>query len=81
MLDGVVPYSVPFKLREIFEKELEFLLSIQVLEPVKFSRCAAPVVLLPKPDGGLRTFTSKEHIYNFGIYTEKNKYSEQILRI
>lgn len=48
------PYSVLFKLRERFKKQLEIDLADSVLEPVKFSRWVSPIVLVPKPDGGLR---------------------------
>lgn len=64
------PYSVPFKLRERFEKQLEMEVADSVLEPVKFSRWASPVVLVPKTDGGLRMCMDCKVTINKCIETE-----------
>ena len=45
------PKSVPFALPECVESELDWL---GVLEKTHFSKWAAPVVAVPKPDGRLR---------------------------
>lgn len=64
------PYSVPFKLRERFEKELENEVANSVLEPVKFSRWASPIVLVPKPDETLRICVDCKATINKCIKTE-----------
>ena len=48
------PRPVPFALRERVESELERLEQEGVLEKTHFSEWAAPVVVVPKPDGRLR---------------------------
>ena len=48
------PRSVPFALRERVESELDRLEQEGVLEKTHFSEWAAPIVVVPKPDGRLR---------------------------
>ena len=47
------PYRVEFKNREVIEREIEKMLSIDLIEPCK-SPWASPVVLIPKKDGSTR---------------------------
>ena len=48
------PRSVPFAMRNLVEKELERLQMQGIIEPVKFSDWAAPIVPVLKKDGGIR---------------------------
>ena len=48
------PRSVPYALRNKVEKELERLQAAGVIEPVKFSTWAAPIVPVMKRDGSVR---------------------------
>ncbi|XP_055923454.1 uncharacterized protein K02A2.6-like [Eupeodes corollae] len=60
VLDGVqkpifhCAYSVPFKLRDRVKAELNRLVDEKILEPIKFSRWATPIVIVPKANGELR---------------------------
>lgn len=46
--------SLPFAMREKVEAELERLIKDHIIEPVKFSEWAAPVVPVLKPDGSVQ---------------------------
>ena len=48
------PRPVPYALRNKIEAELERLQSDNIVEPVKFSEWAAPIVPVLKPDGSVR---------------------------
>ena len=48
------PCTVPFALKEKVEKELDQLQSLDIIEPVKYSKWAAPIVAIPKKDGTVR---------------------------
>ena len=54
MLKFYKPRSVPFAMRNLVEKELERLQMQGIIEPVKFSDWAAPIVPVLKKDGGIR---------------------------
>ncbi|XP_055906988.1 uncharacterized protein LOC129942175 [Eupeodes corollae] len=60
VLDGVqkqifhCAYSVPFKLRDRVKAELNRLVDEKILEPIKFSRWATPIVIVPKANGELK---------------------------
>ena len=45
---------VPFALRKRVENELERLENLGVIEPIRFSEWAAPIVPIVKPDGSIR---------------------------
>lgn len=46
--------SVPFAMKEKVEQEIERLLKEKIIEPVKFSEWAAPIVPVLKPDSRVR---------------------------
>ena len=48
------PHTVPFALKEMVEKELDRLQSLDIIEPIKYSKWAAPIVAIPKKDGTVR---------------------------
>nr|XP_043895059.1 uncharacterized protein K02A2.6-like [Solea senegalensis] len=48
------PRSVPFAMKKKVEQELERLLEEKIIEPVKFSDWAAPIVPVLKPDSRVR---------------------------
>ena len=48
------PRSVPYALRETIEKDLNRLETLGVIEKVPHSQWAAPIVPVPKADGGIR---------------------------
>lgn len=48
------PYSVPYGLRDAVEAELKRLIDIGYFEPVKNSKWASPIVIVPKQDGNIR---------------------------
>jgi hypothetical protein len=59
LMEDVTPifqraYSVPFKLRDKVESELDRLCKMGILESVKFSKWASPIVVVPKADGDIR---------------------------
>ena len=45
------PQTVPFALKEKVEKELDGLQSLDIIEPIKYSKWAVPIVAIPKKDG------------------------------
>ena len=45
------PRSIPFAIKELVEQELKSLQSKEILEQVKCSEWATPLVPVPKPDG------------------------------
>lgn len=56
---GVTPVflrarTVPFPLRDQVNKELNRMIETGILTPVKHSRWATPLTIVPKPDGSLR---------------------------
>ena len=48
------PYNVPYKLRDKVSVEINRLVSEKILIPVKRSRWASPVVIVPKSNGDIR---------------------------
>ncbi|XP_025999364.1 uncharacterized protein K02A2.6-like [Astatotilapia calliptera] len=48
------PRSVPFAMKKKVEQELERLLEEKIIQPVKFSEWAAPIVPILKPDSSAR---------------------------
>ena len=48
------PRSVPFALKEAIEKDLDRLEQLGVVTKVNYSEWAAPIVVVPKPDGSVR---------------------------
>ncbi|XP_057674326.1 uncharacterized protein K02A2.6-like [Corythoichthys intestinalis] len=48
------PRPVPYAVKPLVEKELQRLLDDKIIEPVKFTEWAAPIVPVRKPDGSVR---------------------------
>ena len=48
------PRSIPFALKDLVEQEIKNLESKGILEQVKYSEWATPIVPVPKPDGRVR---------------------------
>ena len=48
------PRSVPFTLKEAIENDLDRLEQLGVITKVNYSEWAAPIVAVPKTDGGVR---------------------------
>lgn len=63
-------YSVPFKVRDKVEQELERLCELKFLQPVKHSKWASPIVVLPKDDGKIRICVDFKVTVNKMIKTE-----------
>ena len=66
------PYELALSKRELVEKELNKLVADGVLESVRFSNWASPIVAVPKKDGGLRICVDFKKTVNPRI--EKNNY-------
>jgi len=62
---------VPFALREAVERELDRLEKAGIIEKVKYSQWAAPVVPVPKGDGQLRLCGDYEVTINPALETEQ----------
>lgn len=63
-------YSVPFKLRDKVDAELKRLCDEKVLEPIKHSQWASPVVVVPKSNGDIRICLDGRAALNKCIQTE-----------
>ena len=63
-------YSVPFKLRERVEVELDRLVKENIIIPIRTSRWASPIVVVPKPDGQIRLCLDYSVTINKCILTE-----------
>lgn len=48
------PYNVPLSLREKVEQELDRLCKAGIIQKVRHSKWASPIVVVPKPDGKIR---------------------------
>ncbi|XP_065190667.1 uncharacterized protein K02A2.6-like [Sycon ciliatum] len=48
------PYSVPYAVKPLVEEQLRKMEQQHIIEPVKHSEWATPVVAVPKPDGSVR---------------------------
>ena len=62
--------SIPFALQDAVNQELEKLVSEGILKPVPFSSWASPIVIVPKPDGGVRICGDFKRTVNPAIETE-----------
>lgn len=47
-------YTVPYGQRQKVEKEIDRLVTNEILEPVRYSKWASPVVVVEKKDGNVR---------------------------
>lgn len=63
-------YSVPFKLRDQVSDELDRLVKENVLVPVKHSKWASPIVVVPKSNGKLRLCMDCKVTINKYVETE-----------
>ena len=62
---------VPFAIREKVEKELDRLQALGVIQPVRFSDWAAPIVPVLKSDGGVRIYGDYKVTINHSARLEK----------
>ena len=62
---------VPFAIREKVEKELDRLQALGVIQPVRFSDWAAPIVPVLKSDGGVRIYGDYKVTINHAARLEK----------
>lgn len=63
-------YSVPYKLREVLAEEIDKQVEESTLVPIKFSRWATPIVIVPKPSGKIRICMDCRVTINKCIETE-----------
>lgn len=63
-------YTVPFKLRDKVNLELDRLVESGILEPIKFSEWASPIVIIPKQNDSIRICMDCNVTINKSIQTE-----------
>ncbi|XP_055915366.1 uncharacterized protein K02A2.6-like [Eupeodes corollae] len=64
------PYEVPFRIKDKVREELNRLISIGALEPVKYSLWASPIVCVPKSSGEVRICVDFRLTLNKNIVTQ-----------
>ena len=62
--------NVPFALQEVVNTELDRLVKDNILKPIPFSTWASPIVVIPKPDGGVRICGDFKQTVNPNIESE-----------
>lgn len=64
------PYTVPYGLKDKVDLELDRLCKENILEPVRHSKWASPIVVVPKADGSIRMCVDCKVTVNKYIKTE-----------
>ena len=62
--------NVPVALQNAVDNELDRLITENILKPIPFSPWASPIVIVPKPDGGVRIWGDFKRTVNPNIESE-----------
>jgi hypothetical protein len=64
------PYEVPYRIRDDVSAELNKMVKENILEPIRYSQWASPIVVVPKKTGGIRICVDYKRTVNPNVETD-----------